>query len=74
VEDATRNPCATKFHCVKCGTLWGKGLDIQSSGVCIECFAEWALTKIECFGKCYKIDCLNVCKFVYYCKEYYGIK
>lgn len=64
--------CATKFHCVSCGHVWGDGIDIGSAGFCLECFAAWAKNKKDCFGlnNCMLVSC-NLTK---YCKEYYGIR
>ncbi len=64
---------ATKFHCVKCGRIWGDGIDIESTGICIQCFSEWAGNRKACFG----IDILDNkqhCSLHKFCKEYYGIK
>jgi hypothetical protein len=65
-------PAVTRFHCVSCGKIWGDGIDIGSSGFCIECLAVWAKIKKPCFGSRYpkSIDC----KFYNFCKEYYGIR
>ena len=63
---------ATKYHCIRCGKIWGDGADIDSYGVCIDCFAEWAKSKMPCFGSEFPSD-VN-CKFYKYCKEYYGIR
>lgn len=67
------NPdCNTVFTCICCGKQWGFGIDVNSSGLCIECFAAWAKSKKECFGTHFGSS--NDCKFLKYCQEYYGIK
>jgi hypothetical protein len=69
-----RNVCSpTKFHCVRCGGIWGDGVDIGSSGFCLTCLAEWALNKKSCFGN--TVDCCDMsCSYTKYCKECYGIR
>lgn len=62
----------TVFHCINCGRTWGSGVDVCSSGICIECFAQWALTKKECFGN--TINVSKECNLCEYCKEYYEFK
>ena len=63
----------TTFHCFKCGRVWGDGPDIASSGLCIECFAEWAKTRNHCFGvEPYALK--EHCSLHKYCKEYYEFK
>lgn len=63
----------TMFHCIKCGKIWGKGNDVDSYGICIECFGEWAITKCKYFGveSCVFKD---HCPLYKYCKEYYEFK
>jgi hypothetical protein len=62
----------TIFHCINCGRTWGNGCDVDSYGICIECFAKWALIKKPCFGNTPngRIECI----FCEYCKEYYEFK
>ena len=63
----------TTFRCFKCGRKWGSGPDIESYGLCIECFAEWAKIRSSCFG----IDTYTSkkhCSLYKYCKEYYEFK
>jgi len=63
------NTETTSYTCIVCGRKWGGDKEVGTSGVCIECFAKWALKNYNCFGK-YKIDeCMN-CKISKYCKEY----
>jgi hypothetical protein len=64
---------ATKLHCVKCGGTWGDGKDTQSSGICPECFREWAKSRKPCFGTESLLNKKH-CSFYKFCKEYYGIK
>ena len=75
-----------KYHCINCGKIWGKGNDVNSYGVCLECFADYINKKkiskgfYPCFGKLdqdFRICCS--CKWFKFCKEfyeehYYGIK
>jgi len=68
-----REAITTKFHCIKCGRIWGDGIDVDSFGLCIHCFAEWAKCKNKCFG----IETLKNkqhCSLNKFCKEYYGIR
>jgi hypothetical protein len=69
------NECVvlTKFWCFKCGKTWGTGIDVKSYGLCIECFAEWAKTKKDCFGIETYIPKKH-CSLHKYCKEYYEFK
>ena len=68
-----RTVIATKLHCIKCGIKWGDGEDLGSSGICPDCFIEWAKTKRHCFG--IDMTCNEMyCSFYKFCKEYYGIK
>jgi hypothetical protein len=61
------------FRCFRCGKKWGNGPDIESYGLCIECFADWAKTKSSCFGtEPYTLK--KHCSLHKYCKEYYGFK
>jgi len=64
---------ATKLHCVKCGSTWGDGKDVGSSGICPSCFIEWARQKRPCFGIETSLKKTH-CSFSKFCKEYYGIK
>jgi len=64
---------ATKFHCIKCGNTWGDGENIGSSGVCLDCFGDWAKQKKPCFGTECQLS-KDPCSFYKFCKEYYGIK
>jgi len=62
-----------KFHCIKCGRVWGEGNDGESFGICIHCFAEWAKSKMTCFGEGPYVE-NSGCKYEKYCKEYYEFK
>lgn len=62
------------FRCINCGRKWGEGPDILSYGLCIECFADWAKTKKECFGTSNVLINENKCNLHKFCKEYYGFK
>lgn len=74
VYNAEKPIITTSFHCIRCGAMWGCGIDINSSGVCPSCFIDWAITKRVCFGGYLDTaDCV-VCNFKYFCKEYYGIR
>jgi len=65
---------STLYHCIKCGKVWGGSTDNQTSGLCIDCFATWAVTKYSCFGNYNNSpDCKN-CKISKYCKVYYESK
>ena len=63
----------TTFNCFRCGKMWGDGPDIGSSGLCIECFAEWAKIKMPCFGVETYVSKKH-CSLHKYCKEYYEFK
>jgi len=62
------------FHCIECGEIWGDGRDIKSYGLCIECFAKWAVTKKSCFGRDFIIENSQNCSLHKYCGEFYGFK
>ncbi len=58
---------ATRFHCINCGMVWGDGIDVNSYGVCPDCFSKWAKMKKTCFGDV----CDNVaCNFSKFCSRY----
>lgn len=63
---------STKFHCIRCGRVWGTGEDINSYGICPICFIEWARNKIPCFASCPPTD-IN-CRWYELCKECYEFK
>jgi len=64
---------STLFHCIKCGKIWGEGVDIGSSGICADCLAEWAKTKKDCYGASHQ--CTELCNFIKHCKDFAdGIK
>ncbi len=74
-----------EFHCLKCGKSWNVGddsIDVDSYGICIECFAEWVNSKKkmnnlkQCFGQFEKVDDVdcNSCSVRKFCKEYYESK
>lgn len=62
------------FHCIKCGKTWGEGLDIESHGLCIECFSEWAKAKKPCFGTELVLTGKDGCSLHQFCGEYYEFK
>jgi hypothetical protein len=62
------------FHCIECGETWGEGKDIRSYGLCITCFAKWAITKKSCFGKDFVVENNQACSLHKYCGEFYGFK
>ena len=78
-------PLSVEFHCLKCGKSWNVGddpIDVDSYGICIECFAKWVNGKKkmknlkQCFGQFKKlddVDCDN-CSVKKFCEEYCGIK
>lgn len=53
------------MHCILCGCTWGKGEDIESSGICPKCFREWVNGKRkakklkECYGEYGVYDDVN---------------
>ena len=70
------------YHCIKCGRTWGSGRDIESHGICPDCFADWSRKRQkdkglkECFGEYAQptdVDC-DDCLRKIKCKEYYGIR
>lgn len=70
------------YHCIECGKTWGTGIDVDSYGICIECFANWCRQKQkdsglkECFGEFKEhdeCDC-DLCPRKDKCKEYHEIK
>jgi len=74
-----------KYHCFKCGKIWGSGDDIDSYGVCLECLGEYINNKrikngqYPCFGKFNQDSKIcDSCKWKKVCKELYeernGIK
>jgi hypothetical protein len=65
---------SVKFHCISCGGVWGEGEDIESYGLCIECFAKWAVTKKPCFGIDFVVENSTNCPLHKYCGEFYGFK
>jgi len=69
------NNGAISYTCVVCGKKWGGHKENGTSGICIECFAKWALKNYECFGE-YKEESVKctICKISKYCKEYYDSK
>jgi len=67
------NAVPTTFRCFRCGKKWGDGPDVGSHGLCIECFAVWAKTKSNCFGK-EPYSPKKHCTLHKYCKEYYEFK
>ncbi len=60
-----------RTQCIVCGTYWGVGEYNGSHGICINCFAEWAIIRRPCFG-----DIKNCsdeqCTLKKYCIEYYN--
>jgi len=64
---------STLFHCIKCGKIWGEGVDIGSSGVCPQCFVLWAESKKECFGSenCLDLEKSLDCVYYKYCYSHY---
>lgn len=70
------------YHCIKCGETWGSGRDVESHGICPDCFADWSRMRQrekglkECFGEHKQLDNIDCgdCSRKVKCKEYYGIK
>ena len=67
-----------KYHCIKCGKIWGEGEDTHSYGICLECFAEYINNKkiskgfYPCFGKLNQdSDICDSCKWKRFCEKYY---
>lgn len=78
----TDNGINGKYHCINCGRIWGDGVGAKSSGVCIDCLADYVNKKKvskgldPCFGKLNQGDICNSCKYKKFCTEKvnYGIK
>jgi len=62
---------ATSYTCVVCGIKWGGKQENNTSGICIKCFAKWAIKNYKCFGKYGSMDNCLTCKISKYCREYY---
>lgn len=66
-----------KYHCIKCGKIWGEGEDTHSYGICLECFAEYINNKkaskglVPCFGKLNQGTVCDSCKWKRFCEKYY---
>jgi len=66
---------ATSYTCIVCGEKWGGHEETGTSGICIKCFAKWALKNYQCFGSYNEknMNCIT-CKISKYCREYYDDK
>jgi len=78
VDSNDNRVISKKYHCIKCGKIWGEGEDVHSYGICPECFANYVNDKKikkgyhTCFGKLDQDpEICNSCRWQKFCKEYY---